>query len=106
MPVAYLGYIPFSKARAELLSEVAVSHAYKYQSLIVTSNLPFDTMNDDVGLRTTDGRTIRPLNPPMSYHRGKRGKLLFAPGSGETKTASTANLTLTRRNTSSGQKYQ
>jgi DNA replication protein DnaC len=36
-----LGYIPFSKARAELLFEV-ISRAYEYQSLIVTSNLPFD----------------------------------------------------------------
>ena len=36
-----LGYVPFSKARAELLFEV-ISHAYEYQSLIVTSNLPFD----------------------------------------------------------------
>jgi len=36
-----LGYIPFSKTRAELLFEV-ISRAYEYQSLIVTSNLPFD----------------------------------------------------------------
>jgi DNA replication protein DnaC len=36
-----LCYIPFSRARTELLFEV-VSHAYEYQSLIVASNLPFD----------------------------------------------------------------
>ena len=35
------GYVPFSKAGAELLFEV-VSRAYERQSLIITTNLPFD----------------------------------------------------------------
>ena len=36
-----LGYVPFSKAGAELLFEV-VSRAYERQSLILTTNLPFE----------------------------------------------------------------
>ena len=36
-----LGYVPFTKAGSELLFEV-VSRAYGQQSLIVTTNLPFE----------------------------------------------------------------
>ena len=36
-----LGYVPFTKAGAELLFEV-VSRAYERQSLILTTNLPFE----------------------------------------------------------------
>ncbi len=36
-----LGYVPFTKAGAELLFEV-VSRAYERQSLIITTNLPFE----------------------------------------------------------------
>ncbi len=37
-----LGYVPFSKAGSELLFEV-VSRAYERQSLIITTNLPFES---------------------------------------------------------------
>jgi len=36
-----LGYVPFSKAGAELFFEV-ISQAYERTSLIVTTNLPFE----------------------------------------------------------------
>jgi len=36
-----LGYVPFTKAGAELLFEV-VSRAYERQSLVITTNLPFE----------------------------------------------------------------
>lgn len=52
-----LGYIPFSKARAELLFEV-VSHAYEYQSLIVTSNLPFDQWTTILGCERLTGALL------------------------------------------------
>src|SRR5512136_3106129 len=52
-----LGYIPFSKARAELLFEV-VSHAYEYQSLIVTSNLPFDQWTTMLGCERLTGALL------------------------------------------------
>ena len=42
------GYVPFSKAGAELLFEV-VSRAYERQSLIVTTNLPFEQWTDVLG---------------------------------------------------------
>ena len=40
-----LGYVPFSKAGSELLFEV-VSRAYERQSLIVTTNLPFENWTE------------------------------------------------------------
>jgi len=39
------GYVPFSKAGAELLFEVA-SRAYERQSLIITTNLPFEAWTE------------------------------------------------------------
>lgn len=43
-----LGYVPFSKAGAELLFEV-VSRAYERLSLIVTTNLPFEQWSEVMG---------------------------------------------------------
>jgi DNA replication protein DnaC len=42
------GYVPFSKAGAELLFEVA-SRAYERQSLILTTNLPFEQWTEILG---------------------------------------------------------
>ncbi|MCL2463119.1 MAG: IS21-like element helper ATPase IstB [Defluviitaleaceae bacterium] len=43
-----LGYVPFSKAGAELLFDV-VSRAYERQSLVVTTNLPFESWVEVMG---------------------------------------------------------
>ena len=49
-----LGYVPFSKAGAELLFEV-VSRAYQRTSLIVTSNLPFEQWTEVMGSERLTG---------------------------------------------------
>jgi len=52
-----LGYVPFSKTGAELLFEV-VSRAYEQQSLIVTSNLPFEEWNEVFGSERLTGSLL------------------------------------------------
>jgi len=52
-----LGYVPFSKAGSELLFEV-VSRAYERQSLIVTSNLPFENWTEVCGSERPTGAML------------------------------------------------
>jgi len=52
-----LGYVPFSKAGAELLFEV-VSRAYERNSLIVTSNLPFEQWTEVLGSERLTGALL------------------------------------------------
>jgi len=52
-----LGYVPFSKAGSELLFEV-VSRAYERQSLIVTSNLPFESWTEVCGSERLTGAML------------------------------------------------
>ena len=52
-----LGYVPFSKAGSELLFEV-VSRAYERQSLIVTSNLPFENWIEVCGSERLTGAML------------------------------------------------
>jgi DNA replication protein DnaC len=52
-----LGYIPFSKAGAELLFEV-ISRAYERTSLIVTSNLPFENWTEVLGSQRLTGALL------------------------------------------------
>jgi DNA replication protein DnaC len=52
-----LGYVPFSKAGAELLFE-CVSKAYERTSLIVTSNLPFENWAEIMGSERMTGALI------------------------------------------------
>lgn len=52
-----LGYVPFSKAGAELLFEV-VSRAYERRSLIVTTNLPFESWTEVMGSERLTGAML------------------------------------------------
>ena len=52
-----LGYVPFSKTGAELLFEV-VSRAYEHQSLMVTSNLPFEEWTEVFGSERLTGALL------------------------------------------------
>ena len=52
-----LGYVPFSKAGAELLFEV-VSRAYERQSLIITTNLPFESWTEVCGCERLTGAML------------------------------------------------
>lgn len=52
-----LGYIPFSKAGAELLFEV-ISRAYERTSLILTSNLPFEAWTEILGSQRLTGALL------------------------------------------------
>jgi DNA replication protein DnaC len=52
-----LGYVPFSKAGSELLFEV-VSRAYERQSLIITTNLPFENWTEVCGSERLTGALL------------------------------------------------
>ncbi len=52
-----LGYVPFSKAGAELLFEV-ISQAYEHHSLMVTSNLPFEEWTEVFGSERLTGALL------------------------------------------------
>ena len=52
-----LGYVPFSKTGAELLFDV-VSRAYEQQSLIVTTNLPFENWTEVLGSERLTGALL------------------------------------------------
>ena len=52
-----LGYVPFTKAGSELLFEV-VSRAYEQQSVIVTTNLPFEQWTEVCGSERLTGAML------------------------------------------------
>ena len=52
-----LGYVPFSKTGAELLFEV-ISRAYERRSLIVTTNLPFESWTEVFGSERLTGALL------------------------------------------------
>jgi len=51
------GYVPFSKTAAELLFEV-VSRAYERQSLMITTNLPFESWTEVLGCERLTGALL------------------------------------------------
>jgi DNA replication protein DnaC len=52
-----LGYVPFSRTAAELLFEV-ISRAYERLSLIVTTNLPFESWVEIFGCERLTGALL------------------------------------------------
>jgi DNA replication protein DnaC len=60
-----LGYVPASKVGAELLFDV-ISTAYERTSMIVTSNLPFESWTEVLGSERLTGATLDRLT-----HRGR-----------------------------------
>ena len=52
-----LGYVPFSKTASEFLFEV-ISRAYERQSLIITTNLPFESWMDIFGCERLTGALL------------------------------------------------
>jgi len=69
-----LGYVPFTKAGAELLFEVA-SQAYERQSLVVTTNLPFEQWPEVCGSERLPGvgRDSPTARETLSTARRNRG---------------------------------
>ena len=81
------GYVPFTKAGAELLFEV-MSRAYERQSLVVTTNLPFEQWTEVLGNERLTGALLDRLTHRVhileangescrlrqAKRRGKRGK--------------------------------
>ena len=73
-----LGYVPASKAGAELLFDVIAS-AYERNSLIVTTNLPFENWTEVLGQRTADGSGPGSAHAPLP-HPGDQGRELPPAG--------------------------
>ena len=72
-----LGYVPASKVGAELLFDV-ISTAYERTSLIVTSNLPFESWTEVLGSERLTGATLDRLTHRCQHHRDQ-GRELPAP---------------------------
>ena len=57
MVIDELGYVPFSKAGAELLFEV-ISRAYEHHSLMVSTNLAFEEWTEIFGSERLTGALL------------------------------------------------
>jgi DNA replication protein DnaC len=58
------GYVPFAKVGAKLLFDV-ISRAYERQSLILTTNLPFENWTEVLGNERLTGALIDRLTHRM-----------------------------------------
>ena len=71
--LAELGYVPCSKAGAELRFDVA-GRAYERTSLIVTTNLPFEQWTEVLGRERLTGGHAGPPDAPRAYPGSQRPK--------------------------------
>ena len=69
-----LGYVPASKAGAELLFDV-ISTAYERTSVIVTTNLPFEQWTEVLGSERLTGATLDRLTHRCTILETERGEL-------------------------------
>jgi DNA replication protein DnaC len=72
-----LGYVPFSKAGAELLFDV-VSRAYERTSLVVTTNLPFEQWTEVLGSERLTGALLDRLTHRVHILEAQRHQLSLA----------------------------
>ena len=80
-----LGYVPASKAGAELLFDI-IATAYERNSLVVITNLPFRSPRQ----RTAHGSSAGQAYPPLP-HSGDEGREL--PSAGRQAATTTVGLT-------------
>jgi len=76
-----LGYVPASKAGAELLFDV-IATAYERDSLIVTTNLPFENWTEVLGSERLTGAALDRLThrcPQRNNTAGDQGRKLPPP---------------------------
>jgi DNA replication protein DnaC len=85
-----LGYVPASKVGAELLFDV-ISTAYERTSLIVTSNLPFESWTEVLGSERLTGATLDRLTHRCNIIETKGESYRLADAKGRSRrTKSTA----------------
>jgi DNA replication protein DnaC len=72
-----LGYVPASKAGAELLFDV-IATAYERNSMLVTTNLPFENWTEVLGSERLTGGGSRAPDASMPYCRNQ-GRELSPP---------------------------
>lgn len=87
-----LGYVPFTKAGAELLFEV-ISRAYERTSLLITTNLPFENWIEVMGSERLTGALLdrRTHRVHILEANGESYRLQDAQKRNKTKVKSKAN---------------
>jgi DNA replication protein DnaC len=83
-----LGYVPASKVGAELLFDV-ISTAYERTSLIVTSNLPFESWTEVLGSERLTGATLDRLTHRCLIIETKGESYRLHDAKGRTRSART-----------------
>ena len=94
-----LGYVPFSKAGAELLFEV-ISQAYEHHSLMVTTNLAFEEWTEIFGSERLTGALLDRLTHRCHIleANGESYRLRQARKRSNWKPLITARLRITHKN--------
>ncbi|MBM4081183.1 MAG: AAA family ATPase [Planctomycetes bacterium] len=89
-----LGYVPFTKAGAELLFDV-VSRAYERNSLIITTNLPFESWVEVMGSERLTGAILDRLTHRVQILEAKGESYRLRDAKRRHKRSSDASRTVT-----------